>query len=119
MPRAMVPVPTIETRIACSIGRRRLVTSPRVFSRPRPTGGRHGRQAEPDRIHMTSEYDQFITTIQHHAGVSWEGAERAARATLQTLGERIAAGEARDLAERLPPEAAPWIFSEGDAQAMS
>jgi uncharacterized protein (DUF2267 family) len=31
------------------------------------------------------------------------------RATLQTLAERISRGEARQLAEELPPELAPWL----------
>jgi uncharacterized protein (DUF2267 family) len=37
--------------------------------------------------------------------------ERAARAVLQTLAERISAGQARDLAEWLPPELAPWLHT--------
>ncbi|MEA2290763.1 MAG: hypothetical protein QOD55_2760, partial [Solirubrobacteraceae bacterium] len=31
-------------------------------------------------------HERFLTTIQQHAGISWEKAARAARATLQTLG---------------------------------
>jgi uncharacterized protein (DUF2267 family) len=34
------------------------------------------------------------------------------RATLQTLGERLSAGEARDLADYLPPGAAAWLAAE-------
>jgi uncharacterized protein (DUF2267 family) len=45
-------------------------------------------------------YERFITTIQQRAGISWEKAERAARATLETLAERISPGAARDLLVR-------------------
>jgi uncharacterized protein (DUF2267 family) len=38
--------------------------------------------------------------------------DRAARAVLQTLAERISKGEARDLAQHLPPGLAPWLATE-------
>jgi uncharacterized protein (DUF2267 family) len=54
-------------------------------------------------------HDQFVNTVAQEARVGFDEAERATRATLETLAERIAAGEARDLAEQLPPELAPWL----------
>ena len=56
--------------------------------------------------------EQFIEVVQQAAGIRREDAERAVRATLQTLGERLSAGEARDLADYLPPGAAAWLAAE-------
>jgi uncharacterized protein (DUF2267 family) len=64
------------------------------------------------------QYDDFVGMVMHEAGVDREQAERAARATLQTLAERIAAGEARDLASRLPAELAPWVATSTPAQGF-
>jgi uncharacterized protein (DUF2267 family) len=62
-------------------------------------------------------YERFITTIEQRAGISWIDAERAARATLQTLGERISAGQARQLAEEEPLQIRRWLLEDGaDAQ---
>jgi uncharacterized protein (DUF2267 family) len=63
-----------------------------------------------------SEYEQFITIVEQIAKLSRDEAETAVRATLQTLAERISAGQARDLAEQLPPELAPWLATVGGAQ---
>jgi uncharacterized protein (DUF2267 family) len=60
--------------------------------------------------------DDFVELVVREAGVDREQAERAARATLQTLAERIAQGEARDLAARLPPELAPWVATTTPAE---
>jgi uncharacterized protein (DUF2267 family) len=62
-------------------------------------------------------YERFIVTIQQKAGISWAEAERAARATLQTLGERISRGQARDLAEELPTHLGAWLLDSGDPDA--
>ena len=52
-------------------------------------------------------YDEFIGQVQHRAGLgSHAEAERATRATLETLAERLAGGEAHDLASQLPAELA-------------
>ncbi len=40
----------------------------------------------------------FLEIIEQAAGTTWEEAERAARATLQTLAERMTLGEAEDIA---------------------
>lgn len=65
---------------------------------------------------MSDEHERFITTVQQKAGVSRPDAERATRATLETLAERLSAGEARDLAEQLPPELAPWLGTDAPAE---
>jgi len=48
------------------------------------------------------DYDGFIGTVSERAHAPAEEAERASCATLQTLAERLTAGEAEDVAERLP-----------------
>lgn len=58
---------------------------------------------------MSDGYERFIAAVQQKAGILRSEAERATHATLETLAERLSAGEARDLAEQLPPELAPWI----------
>jgi uncharacterized protein (DUF2267 family) len=58
------------------------------------------------------DYESFIGHIEQALGVDTETAESAARAVLQTLAERIERGEARDLAEVLPPELAPWLHKD-------
>jgi hypothetical protein len=40
-------------------------------------------------------YERFVTTIEQKAGIAWVKAERAAQATLETLGERISGEQAR------------------------
>ena len=55
-------------------------------------------------------YDEFIGQVQHRAGLgSHAEAEHATRATLETLAERLAGGEAHDLASQLPPELARYL----------
>jgi uncharacterized protein (DUF2267 family) len=61
------------------------------------------------------DYEQFVTLVEQAMGAGRERAERAIRATLQTLAERIASGEARDFAVELPDELAPWIATTTDA----
>jgi uncharacterized protein (DUF2267 family) len=65
---------------------------------------------------MASDHERFITTVQEAADLNREQAERAIRATLETLSERIAEGEARDLAAELPPEVAPHLGRKGPAE---
>ncbi|MFD1513380.1 DUF2267 domain-containing protein [Halomarina rubra] len=51
------------------------------------------------------KFSQFVGQAQHRLELADEGpALRAIRATLTTLGERIQAGEAKDLASSLPME---------------
>lgn len=47
-------------------------------------------------------YERFTTTIEQRAGISLVQAERAAAATLETLGERISADAVRELEQELP-----------------
>jgi len=62
-------------------------------------------------------YERFIVTIQQKAGASWAEAERAARATLETLGERISRGDARSLAADLPVDLRSWLLDAGGTDA--
>ena len=48
------------------------------------------------------KHDEFIGRVQHYARLASRG--DAERATLETLGERLAGGEPKDLASQLPPE---------------
>jgi uncharacterized protein (DUF2267 family) len=57
-----------------------------------------------------------IDFVRRVAAYDRERADRAVRATLQTLAERISAGEARQLAEQLPPELAPSLGSDTHSQ---
>jgi uncharacterized protein (DUF2267 family) len=62
------------------------------------------------------EYEQFLHLIERAAGIDRAQARLAAQATLETLGERISRGQARDLAAKLVPELAPWIATDGEAE---
>lgn len=58
------------------------------------------------------KYDEFIAQVQRRADLSTKDeAERAIRATLETLAGRLAGGEAKDLAAQLPPEIAIYLLS--------
>ncbi len=53
--------------------------------------------------------ERFATLVQDAAGTDDAHARRAIAATLATLAERLDPGEARDLADEVPPELAPWL----------
>ena len=55
------------------------------------------------------KYDEFLGQVQHRAGLGSHA--EAERATLETLAERLASGEAHDLASQLPPELARSLES--------
>lgn len=56
------------------------------------------------------KHDAFIGQVQHPAQLSSRGAaERATRATLETLAERLTDEEAEDLAAQLPVELAEHL----------
>jgi len=56
-------------------------------------------------------YHQFVGQVQHRARLADTGeAIRAVRATLQTLSERLAGGEAKDLASQLPHEIGYYLM---------
>jgi uncharacterized protein (DUF2267 family) len=54
-------------------------------------------------------YATFMTTVEQVAGITREEAEPAVRAVLETLAERISAGEADDIAAFLPEELRPYL----------
>ncbi len=56
------------------------------------------------------KYDEFIKEVQDRGHMdSREEAEKATRATLEALAERLAGGEPHDLASQLPPELAQYL----------
>jgi uncharacterized protein (DUF2267 family) len=62
------------------------------------------------------DHDHFLAVVELYASLDRDTAKRATAATLATLGERIAKGEARDLAAELPPELAPLVATHGPAE---
>jgi uncharacterized protein (DUF2267 family) len=65
---------------------------------------------------MALDAETFIAVVEHDAGVPREAAERAVRATLHTLAERLSGGEAEDIAEELPPELARFMHDGNKAE---
>ncbi|MEW6635881.1 MAG: DUF2267 domain-containing protein [Actinomycetota bacterium] len=66
------------------------------------------------------KYDQFIAEVRDLAELEDnERAETAARATLETLRERLAGNEPSNLADQLPPELQPPLRGEGGREAFS
>lgn len=55
------------------------------------------------------EHDEFIDLVRERVGEPRDVAERAARATLETLGQRLPADEAEALAAQLPPPLATFL----------
>jgi uncharacterized protein (DUF849 family)/uncharacterized protein (DUF2267 family) len=54
-------------------------------------------------------HERFLTTIREETGLDRDRAERAAMATLVTLGERLGEERAQELAEDLPGRLATWL----------
>jgi uncharacterized protein (DUF2267 family) len=50
------------------------------------------------------QYGEFMKDVRERAGVDEDRAEKAVRATLNTLAQRLAGGEPHDLASQLPEE---------------
>jgi uncharacterized protein (DUF2267 family) len=72
-------------------------------ARPRP------QRADPEDI---MQFNEFLGQVQHRAQLPSMGhALAATRATLVTLGERLAGGEPADLAAQLPREIAHFVVS--------
>jgi uncharacterized protein (DUF2267 family) len=64
-------------------------------------------------------FDKFIAEVQHRAHLPSTGdALRAVQAVLQTLGERLDAGEAKDLASQLARELAPYLQTDEHSVRM-
>lgn len=56
------------------------------------------------------DYDDFVGQVQHRARMpSAQDAVRAIRCTLETLGQRLHGGEAKDLAAQLPDEIGRYL----------
>jgi uncharacterized protein (DUF2267 family) len=56
------------------------------------------------------KFDEFVGRVQHRAKLGTEGETvRAIEATLTTLGERLAGGEAANLAAQLPEELGAYL----------
>ncbi len=56
------------------------------------------------------KYDEFVAQVQRRADLKTKDeAVQAIQATLETLGERLTGGEAKDLAAQLPPEIATYL----------
>jgi uncharacterized protein (DUF2267 family) len=90
----------------------------RPLRRPNANLVGRGQAASEDVLYWYTDewrYERFITTIEQLAGISWNDAERAARATLRTLGERLSAGGARQLGEDLPPHLRRWLLEDGES----
>ena len=66
------------------------------------------------------KFDQFVGEVQHRAKLASTGETvRAIQAVLQTLGERLDAGEAKDLAAQLPQELGFYLHTNEHRQRMS
>jgi uncharacterized protein (DUF2267 family) len=72
--------------------------------------------SQPERSAAGATYERFVAVVQEAAGLDRQAAERAARVVLQTLAERLSGGEARDVAEQLPPDLAAWLRPHGRAE---
>jgi uncharacterized protein (DUF2267 family) len=57
------------------------------------------------------DYETFERKVGERAGVSREQAGELIRATLETLADRVTAGEAHDVASQLPQPAKEWLVS--------
>jgi uncharacterized protein (DUF2267 family) len=58
--------------------------------------------------------EQFIAEVRNLAELDTnEDAQKATRATLETLKERLAGNEPSNLAAQLPPEIAPYVEGDG------
>jgi uncharacterized protein (DUF2267 family) len=61
------------------------------------------------------EHDEFIGSVQQRADLAGRGeADSATRAVLSTLGERVTADEAEDLAAQLPLEIGRYLTDEAE-----
>lgn len=65
-------------------------------------------------------YQDFIDAVRENGDLATDAAAHdAAEATMQTLGERISAGEAKPIADQLPDDlAGPLLTAGGNAEAF-
>lgn len=66
--------------------------------------------------HGSISYTGFLSRVERDAGLSRPEAERAVHATLQSLAERLSAGQARNIAARLPRELARSMTGDKNAR---
>jgi uncharacterized protein (DUF2267 family) len=65
------------------------------------------------------DHGKFIHLVEYRAGLTSTGeAERAVRATLEVLGERLSRGEAEDIAVQLPPEISGYLMQPGNPEVF-
>jgi uncharacterized protein (DUF2267 family) len=57
------------------------------------------------------DYDGLVKLVEQATGADREEAERAVRAVVETLGERLGPREARDLAGTVPAELSAWLVA--------
>jgi uncharacterized protein (DUF2267 family) len=60
----------------------------------------------------------FVRLVAQVGGMSEQEAVHATRATLETLGERLSAGESRDIADELPEPLDDWVRNDHKAEAF-
>jgi uncharacterized protein (DUF2267 family) len=63
-----------------------------------------------------TQYERFLRIVREAAGLDHDSAEQATHAVLRALAERISAGEAAEMAERLGAELGPWIATRTGAE---
>jgi uncharacterized protein (DUF2267 family) len=64
------------------------------------------------------DHDSYLSLVQNALGSGRETAERATRAVLSVLGERLGADEGLVFASHLPPELGPWLYTSGGARSF-
>ena len=64
------------------------------------------------------DYDRFVRTVRRAGRMEDREAKRAARATLETLGERLDEGDAIELAAKLPGDLSAWLLTARDRDAF-
>jgi uncharacterized protein (DUF2267 family) len=62
--------------------------------------------------------ERFLALVRREAGLDLPGAERAVRATLETLAERLLAGAARTVAGLIPAGFARWASPRGERETF-
>jgi len=64
------------------------------------------------------EYDEFMAFVGQAIGGDRDAAERATRATFETLAEHLGADESRHLVTQLSPELSAWLYAVGPAEGF-
>ena len=65
------------------------------------------------------QYGEFMKDVRERTGLDEDQAEKAVRATLNTLAQRLAGGEPHDLASQLPQELKETIeFTTGEGAGV-